>query len=148
MRGVSFTGKRSFGGFTISELVIVFAIVILVGGLMWPFVKYGHKRRAQMLCANNLREQGLALYIYAREHDGKFPPALKTLYDEQYLADPRVMDCPASKTIGTPDAPDYIYTAGLSVKDSSKAHLARDKQTNHVYGKNVLYVNGRVSWED
>jgi type II secretory pathway pseudopilin PulG len=148
MRGISVPGKRSCRGFTISELVIVFGIVVLVGALMWPFVRYGHKRMGNMLCANNLREQGLALYIYAREHDGKFPPALKTLYDEQYLADPRIMDCPASKTIGTPDAPDYIYTAGLSVKSSSKAPLVRDKQTNHMYGKNLLYVNGRVSWED
>ena len=136
-------------GFTISELVIVFVIVIIVGALMWPFIKYSHQRMGQIRCANNLREQGLALYIYAREHDGRFPPTIKTLYDDQYLANPKLMDCPASKQVGIPESPDYIYTAGLTVKSSSGDPLVRDKLANHPSGgRNILFVNGAVAWEE
>ena len=142
--------KITNNGFTLGELLLVFVVILLIGGLMLPFIRYIHKSMEQTICANNLRETGLALYIYAREHEGKFPPTLKTLYDEQYLADGNLMDCPASKeSIGTPQNPDYIYTAGLSVKDSSLGILVRDKTKNHPYGgKNILYVNGTVIWKE
>ena len=137
-------------GFTIGELVMVFAIVIIIGAAMWPLVRKSHRDMEKVVCANNLRELGLAMYIYAREHEGQFPPEIKTLYDEQYLADPRFTDCPASKTVGTPDNPDYIYTSGLSVRDRSLKSLVRDKAKNHYpeEGENVLYLNGTVEWED
>jgi len=136
-------------GFTLGELLLVFVIVFLVGGLMLPFIRYSRKNMEKTICANNLRETGLALYIYAREHEGNFPPTLKTLYQEHYLADETLMDCPASKdSVGTPSSPDYIYTAGLSVKDPSLAVLVKDKANNHSPdGKNILYVNGAVAWQ-
>ena len=142
--------KRGLGnkGFTIGELVVVFVIVLVIAVLMLPVIQYSSRKMDRTMCANNLRQTGLALYIYAKEHGGKFPPVLKTLYDEHYLADRRLMDCPASKSIGTPESPDYIYTAGLSVKDPSLTILVRDKAKNHPSeGKNVLCVNGAVVWK-
>jgi competence protein ComGC len=134
-------------GFTLGEVMVVLAIVIIAGLLMSPFIKYSNERLGKINCANNLRKIGRALYIYAREHDGKFPPAMRTLYDEQYLADPRLMDCPASKTEGTVESPDYIYTAGLSARSPSQDPLVWDKSANHPGGgKNVLFVNGAVDW--
>ncbi len=136
-------------GFTISELVLVLVIALVVGGLMLPFIRYNARRMDKTACANNLRQVGLALYIYAKEHEGRFPPTLKALYDERYLADRRLMDCPASRDTGTPESPDYIYTAGLSVRDPSLTALVRDKARNHPRGgKNILYVNGAVVWEE
>lgn len=138
---------RNKKGFTLGEVMVVLAVVLIVGVLMSPFIKYSNERLGKINCANNLRKIGRALYIYAREHDGKFPPTMKTLYDEQYLADPRLMDCPASKDEGTVESPDYIYTAGLSVRSLSQAPLVRDKSTNHPDGgKNVLFINGAVDW--
>ncbi|MFH1878401.1 MAG: prepilin-type N-terminal cleavage/methylation domain-containing protein [Candidatus Omnitrophota bacterium] len=140
---------RKNKGFTISELVVVFAIVIIVGVLLYPFIKYANTKKNVIICSNNLRKQGLALYIYALEHEGMFPPSLKTLYDEKYLSDKKLMDCPASKATGTPESPDYIYNAGLSVKSSSQTPLVQDLPKNHpTNSKNVLYVNGSVSWEE
>jgi type II secretory pathway pseudopilin PulG len=143
--------KKGIGnkGFTISELVLVLVIVLVVGGLMMPFIQYNIRRMEKTMCANNLRQAGLALYIYAKEHEGRFPPALGTLYSEHYLADERLMDCPASREIGTPGSPDYIYTTGLSVRDPSLTILVRDKARNHPRGgKNILYVNGTVAWKE
>ncbi|RKY42132.1 MAG: hypothetical protein DRP85_03715 [Candidatus Makaraimicrobium thalassicum] len=135
-------------GFTISELLLVFVIVLIVGGVMMPVIRHNYRKMEKTICANNLRQIGLALYIYAGEHKKKFPPTLKTLYDEHYLADRRLMDCPATEVIGTPGEPDYIYTAGLSARNSSLTPLVRDKAKNHAEGGgNILYVNGRVVWE-
>lgn len=141
--------KNNRKGFTLSELVVVFTIVLIAGALMVPIIRYSRQRMGRIMCANRLQEQALALYIYAKEHGGKFPPSLKALYDDQYLADKRLMDCPASKNTGTPDSPGYIYTAGLKVKDPSKSVLVQDKSENHSdNGKNVLYVNGDVLWKE
>ncbi|MFH1553245.1 MAG: prepilin-type N-terminal cleavage/methylation domain-containing protein [Candidatus Omnitrophota bacterium] len=143
--------RRGMGekGFTLSELLVVFVIVIIVAALMTPFIRYSSKRTEKIVCANNLQNIGLAIYIYAREHNGNFPASLKTLYDEQYLADQQLLDCPASKNIGTPESPDYVYTDGLSIKDPSLLPLVRDKADNHPQGGgNILYVNGAVVWKE
>ncbi|NQT33186.1 MAG: type II secretion system protein [Candidatus Omnitrophica bacterium] len=141
-------GRLNEKGFTLSEILLVFAIALLIGLSMLPFIQNTRKKLVRTQCANNLSQIGLGLYIYAREHDGKFPPTLKTLYDEQYLADMTLLDCPASKNIGTFDSPDYLYAAGLSVKDPSLYPLVEDKEGNHSgRGGNVMYINGTVTWQ-
>jgi competence protein ComGC len=135
-------------GFTIGELVIVFVVVSAMIFVSLPIIKQVIARRDKIVCANNLRELGLALYIYAREHEGKFPPALKTLYDERYLSDERLLNCPSTATTGSIESPDYFYTPELSIKDSSDNMLVWGKARNHAgRGKNVLYLNGAVVWE-
>ncbi|MFH1798413.1 MAG: hypothetical protein ABH844_03600 [Candidatus Omnitrophota bacterium] len=136
-------------GLTISELLTVFVLVMILAGLLFPLVKYNTTKLENVTCSNNLREIGLALYIYAREHNGKFPPTLMILYEEQYLAEKELMDCPATKRIGTPENSDYVYTTGLTVKDSVPKYLVCDKENNHSSGvKNVLYVNGAVGRQE
>ncbi len=146
MDRTTFRGNK---GFTISELLFVLLIALIVAGLMMPLIRHSRIRNERILCANNLREIGLGLYIYAKEHEGAFPPALKALYDEQYLADERVMDCPATRSTGTPASPDYMYVPGLTVKDPSLLALAGDNTDSHGHnGRNVLYVNGAVGWKE
>ena len=135
-------------GFTIGELLIVFVVVLILVALMFPLIRYNYQKMERIICANNLKEVSLALYIYAKDHNGRFPPTLKILYDQEYLADKELMDCPATKRIGTPEDPDYLYTAGLSVDDPSLYVLMEDKPGNHPDGgRNVLYVNSEVVWK-
>ncbi len=141
--------KLNKKGFTLGEILVVFAVVTIVTVLMLPFIKHNYYFRERTVCANNLREIGLAMYIYASEHEGDFPPRLKTLYDEQYISDEELMDCPASNVIGTSEQPDYIYTAGLTVENDSLDILISDKSKNHGRaGKNGMYVNGTVFWDE
>ncbi len=144
MRVSRLTGQK---GFTISELLLVFVVVAMLAAALMPVIVKIHRSMDETACTINLQKIGLAMYIYAQEHDGEFPASLKTLYDEQYLSEDNLMDCPASKEIGTPDDPSYIYTAGLSVKEASLAILVRDKEKNHPRGKNILYVNGDLVWK-
>ncbi|MBU1084505.1 MAG: type II secretion system protein [Candidatus Omnitrophota bacterium] len=133
-------------GFTISELLVVMIIVFAAGLVLLPAVKYSSSRMDKTICTNNLREMGLALYIYAEEHGGEFPPSIKALYEQGYLSDERITDCPANKDKGTPEQPDYIYTAGLSAKSSSNGVLLKDRAKNHSSEwKNVMRVDGTIS---
>jgi len=56
-------------------------------------------------------------------------------------------DCPAAKTPGTKDKPDYIYTAGLTELSSPKEIIVQDIDGNHKKsGKYILRINGSVEW--
>lgn len=135
-------------GFTLVELALVIVIVLMVCVPLGPVIKKCRDRMDKVMCANNLRDIGLAMYIYAREHEGRFPAELRTLYDEHYLSDERILDCPATNTRGTLDSPEYVYAPGATVKSSSAEPLVRDEGKNHSQGwRNTLYVNGNVAWE-
>ena len=108
---------------TLSELLFVFLAVLLISGALLPVIRYTNRRVDRMLCAENLRKLGMALYIYASENDGKFPDSLKTLYDEEYLSDPALLECPGNKNKENIEGSDYIYTSGLAIKDPSLAPL-------------------------
>ena len=129
--------------------MIVFLIIFLTVFLLQPLIQQIHARANRVICANNLRTIGKALYIYAKENQREFPPTLKTLYDQEYLADTRLMDCPATRQTGTPEEPDYIYNMGLNINSTSNEVLVQDKFGNHLGdGKTVLYVNGIITWEE
>ena len=135
-------------GFTIGEVLVVFGIVLMVVFLLQPFVRQTNEKADRVGCLNNLRELGRATNIYAREHYGKFPPTIKTLYEEEYLANIGALDCPSTKKIGTLNDPEYVYTPGLSVSDPSMMELLKDADGNHPGGYGVLTVNGTVVWKE
>ena len=128
-------------------MVLIFSIVLVVFIVMIPFIGQSQQKTERIFCAANLQEIGKAMYIYAKEHNGKFPSTLQTLYDEKYLADPRYMDCPATKIKGTVEFPEYEYAAGMSVDNPSMDYLVQDKPGNHRgRDRNILTVNGTVIW--
>ena len=134
-------------GFTISELFFVFLIIILIAAAMTPLIRLNREKRDNALCINNLQQIGLGMFIYAIEHDKQFPNSIKELYEEKYVSDESLLDCPGNKNVGTLDSPDYIYHAGLSANDDSSLVLLEDKSKNHSrQGKNILYANGSVAW--
>ena len=97
-------------GVTLVELLFVAAIFMLVVMLLTPFVNMARDRSRRIGCENNLRSISLALGAYASEHGEEFPKQLKDLYPN-YITDQAVFDCPASKTIGGPERPDYRLPA-------------------------------------
>lgn len=62
------------GGFTLVELLVVIAIIGALVGLLLPAVQSARESSRRNACANNLKQQGLALHSY---HDARktFPSA-------------------------------------------------------------------------
>jgi prepilin-type N-terminal cleavage/methylation domain-containing protein/prepilin-type processing-associated H-X9-DG protein len=82
--------KRTKKGFTLIELLVVIAIIAVLMAILMPSLKRAREQARRTACANNVRQQTVALLMYAQQNDGKMPLASfgggEWLWDLSYFA--------------------------------------------------------------
>ena len=91
---------------------------------------------------SNLKQLGLAVIMYADEHDGKLPENIEQA--KQYYQDSKVLESPLKPK--NFDGPSYIYVNGHSMKAESPARqIIIYENPGYCQGTiNALFLDGHV----
>lgn len=68
-----FSTLKSNKGFTLIELLVVIAIIGILISLLFPAISKIQEKQNSLRCANNLKQIGAAIPLYAGDHNGRFP---------------------------------------------------------------------------
>ena len=66
--------QRPLHGFTLIELLVVVAIIALLVSILVPALAKAKEEAKIVVCGINLKQLGLAYFLYAEDWGGKFPP--------------------------------------------------------------------------
>lgn len=67
------TKIRKSKGFTLIELLVVIAIIALLLSILMPSLQMARESATRLICGTYMKTIGLAIYMYAEEHDDYLP---------------------------------------------------------------------------
>jgi prepilin-type N-terminal cleavage/methylation domain-containing protein len=97
--------RHNAGGFTLTELVIVMAIIVTLSAILMPALMRAKIEADSAACKSNLRQLGMALLMYTGDFDGRVPTS--SVLDESkcwvsimqpYYVERDVMLCPRDES--------------------------------------------------
>jgi prepilin-type N-terminal cleavage/methylation domain-containing protein len=110
--------KKGKAGFTLIELLVVVAIIALLLAILMPALNRAKDHAKRVVCANQLKQIGIAVNAYAGKYNGALPNVmpLSTSNPWQVETDPTKEDYhPFAAYRGGDDDPEYKYPDGTLV---------------------------------
>jgi prepilin-type N-terminal cleavage/methylation domain-containing protein len=132
-------------GFTLAEIMIVIAIIAILAAILFPVYAKTRETARASSCRTNLFNIGLALRMYAQDHDGNFPPTEDDLTPlwPRYVRLYQSFFCPSDSHY---DIPNYLYHRGYRYNEGPLTPLCSDASTLHCEHANVLFSDGSLKF--
>jgi len=143
-REIRRSSPAASAGFSLIELVVVLALMIILTTMMWGFGSESRQHAAQRDCRQNLEKIYVALQIYANGFSGRLPADTNALTSEaplsllvpHYTVDTSIFICPGGKDSPLPSGVSfagrkisYAYYMGQRLGDAQQP-LMSDQQIN------------------
>ncbi len=136
-------GMRSYySGAGIEPSLGAVAGVGVGAGILMPALARAREQARNAVSMSNLKQLGLAVIMYADDHDGKLPENFEQA--KQYYRDSKVLDSPLKPKDF--DGPSYIYVSGHTMNAGSPARQIVIYE-NPEYCQdtiNALFLDGHV----
>lgn len=140
-------------GFTFLELLLVVGVIAILAAMLIPHLASARMRGWGASCADNLRQIGMGLSMYAGDYGGLYPPEDDdlTALHPRYLQQAQVFVCPglpmSTQPMGAEGlASSYQYQGGLGSDCLPTKALSSDLARWHHRGANVLFGDLHVEW--
>jgi len=134
--------------FTLIELLVVIAIIGVLAAILMPVFGKAREGARRAICVNNLRQHGIAWYMYLDEHNDCFPMLNFGSFISGLPADIQCSDITFGGKAGGPGSAYESYTADmrplnryLDVDNTSSAeifHCPDDTKEYQSTGKTVF----------
>jgi prepilin-type N-terminal cleavage/methylation domain-containing protein/prepilin-type processing-associated H-X9-DG protein len=79
----TYSSRERFG-FTLIELLVVIAIIAILAAMLLPALSRAKARAHRIQCSSQMRQLGMALNMFASDHNEKFAPSAYRTGDYQY----------------------------------------------------------------
>lgn len=76
---------RRRDAFTVMELIVVVGVIMVLAGLAFAVYMHAKAKGGQATCANNLRELGQTLLMYAQDNGGYLPPYKNAVWHRNWI---------------------------------------------------------------
>ncbi len=142
--------RKARRGISLIEMLVVMVILAVLGGLILPTLLRMGNRSHVAECTGHQRQIGIALHLYANDHQGKFPPFIQggeilsssgdqnTLANQlippknQYLPDKAVfLDPGGLNRVFTRNAAGWADWKARSNNRSGYWHIYMNPRSNH-----------------
>jgi prepilin-type N-terminal cleavage/methylation domain-containing protein/prepilin-type processing-associated H-X9-DG protein len=159
-RGIRPGAPSAQPGFSLIELLVVLALMIILTTMMWGFGSESRQHAAQRACRQGLEKIYVALQIYANDFSGRLPANTNAQTSEEplsllvphYTVDTSIFICPGGKDSPLPSGVpfagrkiSYAYYMGERLGDAQQP-LMSDRQINALpkrAGDPVFSTNGK-----
>lgn len=135
----------AIAGLVMGYLGFGLTFIAVLASLAVPAFTMVQQQGNQMKVVINAKQLVIGMKQYALENDGNFPPTLETLFEEQILADRKLLEFPGGMNVPG-QAWDY---RGAGLKDSNPGNtiVLVTKQADRSKKKVVARIDGSASVE-